>query len=115
LCRSLRVAEGDAGGSGQLEVEPPALLAAHAAAPQPPPLSLDDDDEDGGALSPLASDFLFDPPEYASEYHPLPRRMKLPEVISREADSPLQLGQVLMASSVMRWTRSNSWPQAPQR
>ncbi len=67
------------------------------------------------ALSPLASDFLFDPPEYASEYHPLPRRMKLPEVISREADSALQLGQVLMASSVMRWTRSNSWPQAPQR
>jgi hypothetical protein len=103
LCRSLRVAEGDAGGSGQFEVEPPALLAAHAAAPQPPPLSLDDDDEEEeGELSPLASDFLFDPPEYASEYHPLPRRMKLPEVISREADSPLQLGQVLMASSVMR-------------
>lgn len=70
---------------------------AHAAAPHPPP-SLDDEDE----LSPLASDFLFDPPEYASEYHPLPRRMKLPEVISREADSALQLGQVLMASSVMR-------------
>lgn len=45
---------------------------------------------------------LFEPPEYASAYQPLPRRMKFPEVISREAASALQAGQVRIASSVMR-------------
>ena len=37
--------------------------------------------------------------------------MKLPDWICRLAFGSLQFGQSFSAFSVMRWTRSNSWPQ----
>jgi len=52
--------------------------------------------------------FLFDAPEYRSPYHPLPFKMKLPDCNCRFAVGLPHDGQTLIASSVMRWTRSNS-------
>lgn len=74
--------------------------------------ALELDDEDEPALSPP---FLFDPPEYRSEYQPPPFKMKLPDVICRRAVSLWHCAHSLIGSSVMRCTRSNSAPQASQR
>ena len=67
------------------------------------------------AASPAADappSFLLLAPLYKSPYQPLPFKMKLACLICREASSFPQLGQSLVASSVIRWTRSNVCPQA---
>jgi hypothetical protein len=46
--------------------------------------------------------FLFEPPEYRSEYQPLPFRMKLADVICRLARGCAHDGQSLSGSSDMR-------------
>lgn len=51
--------------------------------------------------------FLFELPEYRSEYQPPPFRMKLPEVIARRACAWPQEGHSLMGSSLIFCTRSN--------
>jgi hypothetical protein len=56
----------------------------------------------------LEPPFLFEPPEYRSEYQPPPLRMKLPEVICRFARGWLHDGHSFNGSSEMRCTRSNS-------
>ena len=56
------------------------------------------------ALLPLEAPppFLFELPEYASAYQPLPLRMKLPPLIWRRACSLWQSGHSLIGSSLMR-------------
>jgi len=57
----------------------------------------------------------FDGPEYKSDSHPPPLRMKPPPPIMRRALSLLHFGHFLSGFSVMRCWRSNSWPQLSQR
>jgi len=56
----------------------------------------------------------FEGPEYRSDSQPPPLRMKPPPPIMRRALSFRQLGHFLIGSSVMRCSRSNSWPQLSQ-
>jgi hypothetical protein len=56
----------------------------------------------------------FDGPEYRSDSQPPPFKMKPPPPIIRRALSLPHFGHFLSGLSVMRCTRSNSWPQASQ-
>jgi len=86
-------------------------------------LSDDEAADEDEAASPLVEldepdelvDFLFDPPEYRSEYQPPPLRMKLPDTICRLACGLLHCGHSRIGSSDMRCTRSNSCPHSSQR
>jgi hypothetical protein len=52
--------------------------------------------------------------EYRSAYQPPPLRMKLPPLIWRLAVFCPHLGQVSLASAVIRWTSSQTFPQFEQ-
>jgi len=56
----------------------------------------------------------FDGPEYRSDSQPPPFKMKLPPAIMRRALSLPHFGHLLSGFSVMRCSRSNSWPQLSQ-
>ena len=56
----------------------------------------------------------FDGPEYKSDSQPPPFKMKLPPPIIRRAFILPHLGHFLMGASVMRCSRSNSFPQLSQ-
>ncbi len=88
-----------AGAAGALAGAAGAVLAAPVVLVSLDPLAavvVVDDDE---LLPPV---FLFELPEYWSEYQPPPFKMKLPELISRLAASLWHCGQTLIGSSVMR-------------
>ena len=56
----------------------------------------------------------FEGPEYRSDSQPPPLRMKPPPPIIRRAFNFPHLGHFLIGFSVMRCSRSNSWPQLSQ-
>lgn len=89
-----------------------AAVVVAAAAVAPPPLSPEVLDATGVEA---ASAFLFEEPEYRSEYHPEPLSMKLPDVMRREAASAPHRSHTLVASSVIRCTLSKVFSQAEQR
>jgi hypothetical protein len=55
--------------------------------------------------------FLLEGPEYRSDSQPPPFKMKPPPPIIRRALSLPHFGHFLSGFSVMRCSRSNSWPQ----
>jgi hypothetical protein len=70
-----------------------------------------------GELESLLSEALldrFDGPEYRSDSQPPPLRMKPPPPIMRRALSFPHFGHFLTGFSVIRCSRSNSWPQPSQ-
>jgi len=75
-------------------------------------LSPDDDPLDSPLLLSLFD--RFDGPEYRSDSQPPPFKMKLPPAIMRRALSLPHFGHLLSGFSVMRCSRSNSWPQLSQ-
>jgi hypothetical protein len=74
----------------------------------------DEDDELESSLFLAALAARFDGPEYKSDSQPPPFRMKLPPPIIRRAFILPHLGHFLMGASVMRCSRSNSFPQLSQ-
>jgi hypothetical protein len=56
----------------------------------------------------------FEGPEYKSDSQPPPLRMKPPPAIMRRALSLPHFGHFFSGFSVMRCSRSNSWPQLSQ-
>jgi hypothetical protein len=73
-----------------------------------------DDDELESSLFFAALAVRFDGPEYKSDSQPPPFKMKLPPPIIRRAFILPHLGHFLMGASVMRCSRSNSFPQLSQ-
>ena len=63
-------------------------------------------------LAPLPD--RFEGPEYRSDSQPPPFRMKPPPPIMRRALNFPHSGHFLIGFSVMRCSRSNSWPQLSQ-
>jgi hypothetical protein len=75
-------------------------------------LSLDDDALESPLLLSLFE--RFEGPEYKSDSQPPPLRMKPPPPIMRRASSLPHFGHFLSGFSVIRCSRSNSWPQLSQ-
>ena len=70
---------------------------------------------DDALLDPVLALFeRFEGPEYRSDSQPPPLRMKPPPPIILRALSFPHLGHFLVGFSVMRCSRSNSWPQLSQ-
>ena len=70
---------------------------------------LDDDELESSLLEALPD--RFEGPEYRSDSQPPPLRMNPPPPIMRRASSLPHLVHFLIGFSVMRCSRSNSWPQ----